>query len=48
LVLLALGLVRAFRHPDLCRGKIFGSVLAVLALAQSTDGHIAPHAHSSV
>src|SRR5258708_40188939 len=35
LVLLALGLVRAFRHPDLCRGKIFGSVLAVLALAFS-------------
>ena len=35
LVLLALGLVRAFRHPDLCRGKIFGGVLAVLALAFS-------------
>lgn len=35
LVLLALGLVRAFRHPDLCRGQIFGSVLAVLALAFS-------------
>ena len=35
LVLLALGLVRAFRDPDLCRGKIFGSVLAVLALAFS-------------
>ena len=35
LVLLALGLVRAFRHSDLFRGKIFGSVLAVLALAIS-------------
>jgi hypothetical protein len=35
LVLLALGLVRAFRHSDLFRGKIFGSVLAVLALAFS-------------
>jgi hypothetical protein len=35
LVLLALGLVRAFQHPDRCRGKIFGSVLAVLALAFS-------------
>ena len=31
--LLAIGLVRAFRHPNLCRGKIFGSVLTVLALA---------------
>src|ERR1700737_1077992 len=35
LVLIALGLVRAFRHADLFRGKIFGSVLAVLALAFS-------------
>src|ERR1700693_1614721 len=35
LVLIALGLVRAFRHSDLFRGKIFGSVLAVLALAFS-------------
>ena len=35
LVLLALGLVRAFRHSDLFRGKIFGSVLSVLALAFS-------------
>jgi hypothetical protein len=35
LVLLALGLVRAFRHSDLFRGKIFGSILAVLALAFS-------------
>jgi len=35
LVLLALGLVRAFRRSDLFRGKIFGSVLAVLALAFS-------------
>ncbi len=35
LVLLALGLARAFRHPDLWRGKIFGTVLAVLAVAFS-------------
>jgi hypothetical protein len=35
LVLLALGLARAFRHPDLWRGKIFGSILAVLAVAFS-------------
>ena len=35
LMVLSLGLVRAFRHPDLCRGKIFGSVLAVLTLALS-------------
>ena len=35
LALLALGLARAFRHPDLWRGKIFGSVLAVLAVAFS-------------
>jgi hypothetical protein len=35
LALLAVGLVRAFRQPELHRGKIFGSVLAVLALALS-------------
>jgi hypothetical protein len=35
LVLLAVGLVRAVRHPELHRGKIFGSVLAVVALAFS-------------
>jgi len=35
LVLLALGLVRAFRRSDLYRGKLFGSVLAALALAFS-------------
>ena len=34
-MLLALGLVRAFRHSDLFRGKIFGSFLAVPALAFS-------------
>lgn len=33
LVLIAVGVVRAFRKPDLYRGKIAGSVLAVLALA---------------
>jgi hypothetical protein len=33
LVLLALGLTRAFRHPELWRGKVFGSVLAVLSVA---------------
>ena len=35
LLLIALGLVRAFRHADLFQGKIFGSVLAALALALS-------------
>ena len=35
LALLAVGLVRAFRQPELHRGKIVGSVLAVLALALS-------------
>jgi hypothetical protein len=35
LALLAGGLVRAFRQPQLHRGKIFGSVLAVLSLALS-------------
>jgi hypothetical protein len=35
LALLALGLMRAFRHSDLFRGKIFGSVLGLLALAFS-------------
>ena len=33
LVLLAIGLVRAFQHPHIFRGKVFGSVLAALALA---------------
>ena len=46
LVLLALGIVRAFRHPDLCRGTIFGSVLAVLALAFSARFHAAGFAES--
>jgi hypothetical protein len=32
LVLLADGLTRAFRRPELYRGKIFGSVLATLSL----------------
>jgi hypothetical protein len=31
-VLLGLGLVRAFRQPELYRGKIFGSILAALSL----------------
>jgi hypothetical protein len=35
LALIAWGLVRAFRHADVFRGKIFGSVFAVLALALS-------------
>src|SRR5277367_7052937 len=35
LALLAVGVVRAFRQPELHRGKIFGSVLALLALALS-------------
>jgi hypothetical protein len=35
LALLAVGLARAFRQPELHRGKIFGSVLAVLSLALS-------------
>ena len=33
LVLLGVGIARAFRRPDLYRGKIFGSILGVLALA---------------
>jgi len=33
LVLLGIGLNRAFRNPDQYRGKIFGSILGVLALA---------------
>jgi hypothetical protein len=33
LVLLGLGIARAFARPDAYRGKIFGSVLGVLALA---------------
>src|SRR5262249_30217452 len=35
LMLIALGLMRAFRNADQFRGKIFGSVFAVLALALS-------------
>ena len=35
LALLAVGLVRAFRRPQMHRGKIFGSVLAALALGFS-------------
>jgi hypothetical protein len=35
LALLAVGLARAFRQPELHRGKIFGTVLAVLSLALS-------------
>jgi hypothetical protein len=30
-ILLGAGLVRAFRHPEMYRGKIFGSVLAALS-----------------
>ena len=33
LVLLAVGVARAFRRPDAYRGKIFGSTLGVLAVA---------------
>jgi hypothetical protein len=33
LVLVAVGVARAFRRPDAYRGKIFGSVLGVLAAA---------------
>jgi len=33
LVLFAVGIVRAFRRPDAYRGKIFGSILGVLAVA---------------
>jgi hypothetical protein len=33
LVMLAVGISRAFRQPDAYRGKIFGSVLGVLAAA---------------
>jgi hypothetical protein len=32
-ILLAVGLIRAFRRPELYRGKIFGSVFALLSLA---------------
>ena len=35
LALLAVGVVRAFRQPELHRGKIFGTVLAMLSLALS-------------
>jgi hypothetical protein len=33
LVLVGVGIARAFRRPDLYRGKIFGSILGALALA---------------
>jgi len=33
LVLLVVGVARAFRRPDAYRGKIFGSILGVLAVA---------------
>jgi hypothetical protein len=33
LVLMAVGIARAFWRPDVYRGKIFGSVLGILALA---------------
>jgi hypothetical protein len=33
LVLIAVGLARAFRQPQLYRGKVFGSVLGVLTFA---------------
>jgi len=33
LVLLGVGIVRAFRRPDAYRGKIFGSILGVAAVA---------------
>lgn len=33
LVLLAVGIARAFRRPDAYRGKIFGSISGVLAVA---------------
>jgi hypothetical protein len=32
-ILLGRGLVRAFRQPELYRGKVFGSILAVLSAA---------------
>lgn len=32
-VLLAIGLVRAFRQPEVYRGRVFGSIFAVLSLA---------------
>ncbi len=35
LALIAAGLMRAFRQPELHRGKVFGSVLAVLSLGVS-------------
>jgi hypothetical protein len=35
LALLAVGLARAFRRPELHRGRIFGTVLAVLSLGVS-------------
>ncbi|HEY6905755.1 MAG TPA: hypothetical protein VI216_15725 [Candidatus Acidoferrales bacterium] len=33
LILLGLGIARAFRRPDAYRGKIFGSILGVVAVA---------------
>ena len=33
LMLLGVGIARAFRRPDVYRGKIFGSVLGILVLA---------------
>ena len=33
LILLAVGITRAFRRPDAYRGKIFGSILGVVAVA---------------
>jgi hypothetical protein len=33
LILLGVGITRAFRRPDAYRGKIFGSILGVLAVA---------------
>jgi hypothetical protein len=35
LVLLGVGIARAFRRPDAYRGKVFGSVLGILTLALS-------------
>ena len=32
-VLMCAGLIRAFKQPDVYRGKIFGSILAVLSIA---------------
>ncbi len=35
LILLGVGITRAFRRPDAYRGKIFGSILGVMAVALS-------------